>query len=780
MIHEAAAEGSRRARTILGRFHRAFGIPILDSSREIVFSWLSELARLGSRIAVRDLTMLFPESPSRGRVSPKLPDGRWSQKLTALCDVVRKGGETHISPQDVSLGPNGDSILHWCVFLPPTLGGRIATLLLNHGCSSATVTRVECPLGENLDMDWYCEVMPSRTTPIDWAIIEDNVEVLKVLLRANQNADRNTIESPALTPATCAARFQRFECLEYILESGYGASEYDENGCTPMFLATRPDIFTRILRFSERYDTTSIPQPGNLQQPGTPTCPPVLQMEIDILKLLQGHGASLKSCQQDDLSYLHLALAAKDSRILEHLLTTEDLRGYIDQNARREWSPLGSAIALGNERAIDLLLAHGANVNQVSSLRGYNALHLCATYARPNSAEIASKLIGRSHKLVNSRSQSGYTALHFAAVAGSVPLINALAAGGAHLMAASNFVTPLGLAIAYWSELGVEEMCNIHMEKSVPLVAAFDSWRTPSPFPVSQAVGPLTMILAPGKYSIMEKVRDLRGRSGQAGCYDPPLSGPAENILRTVLRYPPHGHLLEYLKIWYHQITEQYSSGDAVRRGWSAKILRIKNLVIRFAVGSLWFVIFGVDEGYQSVRWAIRMDDSRAVEILLAEFSHRNVSTDFRALITHSLYRTSRTPIAERQHPLVIPNLLMEQQNRTFSQLKLRRTDGGMRVLWRPIYRLYLDLEQTQYMSFNDWVLHYGYIKGDFILTLPSLRISTYPVFFAILWAILGQLLYQLSIFIRNADEPFPTSKYLWTIFLVIIVSIARRHHVFG
>ena len=104
------------------------------------------------------------------------------------------------------------------------------------------------------------------------------------------------------------------------------------------------------------------------------------------------------------------------------------------------------------------------------SLRGYNALHLCAIYARPNSAEIASKLIGRSRKLVNFRSPSGYTALHFAAVVGSVPLMNTLAAGGAHLIAASNFVTPLGLAIVYWSELRVEEMCNIHMKKRVPLV----------------------------------------------------------------------------------------------------------------------------------------------------------------------------------------------------------------------------------------------------------------------------------------------------------------------
>ena len=783
MIHEAATNGSRRARAVIARFHRAFGVPIPHSSRETFFSWLSESAHLGSSIAVRDLTSLYPESLSHERELPKLPDGRWSRKLTTLCDVVKKGGEAHISPQDVLIGPNGDSILHWCAFLPPDLGGKIAILLINHGCSPATVTRAECPLSDNLDMDSYGEVMPSRTTPIDWAIIDDNMEVLKVLLRANQDAYRDAIESPALTPAACAARFQRFECLEYILESGYDASKYDENGCTPMFHAIRPDIFTRILKFSEPSHMKSISQSGDLQQPETPTYPPVLQLEIDILKLLQGHGSSLKTCQQDDYNYLHLAMAAKDSRVLEHLLKTEDLRPCIDQNARGEWSPLGYAVALGNERAIDMLLARGANINQVSSLRGYNALHICAIYARLNSAEIASKLIGRSHELVNSRSQSGYTALHFAAVAGSVPLMNTLAARGAHLMAASNFVTPLGLAIAYWSELGVEEICNIHMKRRVPLVAAFDIWRTPSPFPVSQAIGPSTMILAPGRYSAMEMVRELRGRSGRVGCYDPPLSGTAENILKIVLRYPPSGHLLEYLKIWYYQITEQYSSGDSLRRGRSATLSHIMDLIFRFAIGSLWFVLFGVDEFYQSVRWATRMDDSRAVEILLAECSRRNVSTDIEGLIMHSQRRVFRTPVQERQHPLRIANLLLEHQNHTFSQLKLQRTNGGMRVLWRPIYRLYLDLEQTQYVRLNDWGLHDGldiHNGGDFAISVPALRISAYPLGFAILWAILGQLLYHLSIFIRNADESFPTSKYLWTIFLTIIVSIAGGHMIFS
>ena len=229
-------------------------------------------------------------------------------------------------------------------------------------------------------------------------------------------------------------------------------------------------------------------------------------MESAILQLLQGHGASLRTGQKDELNYLHLAVAAKDSQVLEYLLETEDLRGCIDQPVRGEWSPLGYAIALGNERAIDLLLSYRANVNQSSSRRGHNALHICTIYARANSAEIALKLISRSHKLVNSRSLSGYTALDYAAVAGSIPLMSLLAARGAQSVAASNVFTPLGLAIIYWSELGVEEMCNIHAKRKVPLIAAFESRDSMITMYV-EAIGPLRIIFNPERKPPKETVR---------------------------------------------------------------------------------------------------------------------------------------------------------------------------------------------------------------------------------------------------------------------------------
>lgn len=105
LIHEAAADGTPQARTLVARLHRAFGISVPPSSRETLFSWLYESAHQGSRVAVQDLRILFPKRSLKIRELQRLPEGRWTQKLNALCDAVRKEKEVHIAPQDVIIGP---------------------------------------------------------------------------------------------------------------------------------------------------------------------------------------------------------------------------------------------------------------------------------------------------------------------------------------------------------------------------------------------------------------------------------------------------------------------------------------------------------------------------------------------------------------------------------------------------------------------------------------------------------------------------------------------------
>ena len=87
-------------------------------------------------------------------------------------------------------------------------------------------------------------------------------------------------------------------------------------------------------------------------------------------------------------------------------------------------------------------------------------------------------------------------------------------------------------------------------------------------------------------------------------------------------------------------------------------------------------------------------------------------------------------------------------------------------------------------MRFNEWVVHgrpdMARLKLEFRSWLPSQRISLYPFRFALLWAILGPMVYYMSRVIRNINEPVPPSSVIWTIFLLIIVSIVQEHRDLG
>lgn len=170
------------------------------------------------------------------------------------------------------------------------------------------------------------------------------------------------------------------------------------------------------------------------------------------------------------------------------------------------------------------------------------------------------------------------------------------------------------------------------------------------------------------------------------------------------------------------------------------------------------------------------MGDSRVVEIILSERLAGKLSANIRRLLRHSQDRILYSGDLSVEHAK-ISALLLEQQNQMFSQLKLQRIKGIFGLFWRLIYRLYLDLEQTEYRRFNDWILHRRPKKypivTEFQSWFPPARISAYPVLFAILWAILGQMIYHLSRFIRHPIVLIPTSSYIWLVFLAIIVSTA-------
>lgn len=153
-----------------------------------------------------------------------------------------------------------------------------------------------------------------------------------------------------------------------------------------------------------------------------------------------------------------------------------------------------------------------------------------------------------------------------------------------------------------------------------------------------------------------------------------------EDILRMILRYPASGSSLEFLKLFYYQLTEHYCSEDTPRRNIFITFLNTLGCSVWLMAASPYCFFLKANETVVAIMSAMMVDDSRAVEILLAEFSQRILSTKWRFLILNSQLYMSCKSVHERQHSLRIANLLIDRQYQSFSQLKLRRTNGALRV----------------------------------------------------------------------------------------------------
>jgi hypothetical protein len=678
-------------------------------------------------------------------------------------------------------------MLHWCAFLEPRYGVEIAKKLIRAKCSTVCFTRRAIPVGgspnteHSESSDLYRNDMPSRTSPIDWAIIADNLELLKVLLAAPGSSMQHgiTVPGPVFTALTCATHFQRLECLRYIISQGFNPDDLDDEDCTALFHAVRPNIFERILEFSAT--PRNVHQDQDNATPESAIKVPYLRREVEVLSLLLEHRASPIMHKRNDFGCLHLATTSENIHVLRCLLGQGHIVADIDKKAKKLWSPLGYAIALGNEPAVALLLSNGASALSVRA-GNFNALHICVMYVRPQSEALAKTILDSSPTLVNRCSSAWFTPLHYAAIAGSAPMIKFLVERGAHLTAVGSDpgrdLTPLGSAIAYRSQLGVQEMFDMHKRKGVPAVAAWDH-RPLFPFlALSRVVRPITMILAPGGLSIGKNWQEFRGPPLYVGSYEPLQDSDSRAILELALQNPGSGTLMELLKMWYYKMIAYYSV-EHRSLGWDGEVFHVFALLFRFSFGLLWFAIFRVDTRSPAMRWAIRVRDNAAIELLLDDYRERQKFIDIRGMIRYAQLRMLEKPVLiSPKNCEVITQTLMDYQRVIFETARMKRTSGILVLFWKLLYMIYLNTEQREYDRFNNWWLAELPIPKpgvmEFRSFVPPPRMSLYTILFAILWAILGQMLHSFSSFINMTGAQLAASNYVWLVFHIVIVSVFR------
>ena len=603
--------------------------------------------------------------------------------------------------------------------------------------------------------------MPSNTTAMDWAIIVDNVEALKLMkekIRSDSDSGRPNVQTikPIRTQLSYAAQFQSVRCLKYLVAiNNDELSHLDPRGFSSLYYAIRPNVFDRILRYQQKTDDPITGQSTD-ESVNQQDVAPFLVRQIEIIDILITSGCTQTMHRQGLFNALHIASAVGEHEILRHLLQTPSFEAEINQISAFGWTPLKEAIIRGRPAAVDLLLEHNADQYALWPAKRCHALHICCLYQGSQSVEIAKRLLKDNSSALRHKNHRNSTPLHEASQYGHSKLIELFITAGARLLDIDlDRLTPLGLAVRYRFVLAVALLSRKHKEQKLPFQASSGLWRNPNPFLVPLAIVPprgryvsaLQYLLAPGVHSPSDEiVHDLvlfqRGLI-HIGTYDAPFSASSVQILEILVKNYEHH--------------------------------------TRFGVNlclSLNHAIYRYDSG---LHWAIRMANVDAVHCILSQQSGF-FKPAWRELIelAYSQRSLGREHVGSEAARKEIISMLREQQFSSHKTLSDRRTRTGQNSsllltrFWRTYYSIYGHLEQRQYDRANEWLMEARPTVEPRFLEFRQWyypRFSLYYVLFGTLWLILIPTLSCYAVVARDPSAHISAANIAYSVTVVVLVS---------
>lgn len=720
---EAARKGSYKSRAILPSLFTAFNIHANEELQSEFIDWQIQASSIGSKTASRYLSSW---NGVNGTFHRNLNDSLQSQNEPELLSAVACGNieqvtsllEYGVSP--MIQGRQGDTPLHRSVLLPVDLGIPIATALLSHGANPFDLRRRPWRPVFLSKHDFLFNEMPQGTSAMDWAVMENNLPMVKLMLQCSK--DPNVVNN--LLHIAC--QYLSVECLQYLLEQlathsrAHNAVNRFKSGYSLLYYAIRPDIFNRLLG---GINVNAINGHSNFITSN--------QRQLEVTKILQKIDQNIDMTPEKSFSAIHLLAAYGEPEILEGVLQSRTFRKLIDESNSKAYgdvSPLREAIIRGRVDAFRVLLRHGADFRSVCN--GNHAIHACAQLRERAVCDIAETLISRdpsclfiksrNFHIYERRRDSGYeiqqaqrakfddkllvnaTALHWAAYYNNTDLLKFCLSKGHDLLRLDTFgYTPLGLAVASRSVRTVRLLRHEHIRKGVPLQALNLHYR----FWHSKSAVAFVMISA-GFWTPMEPCDE----------YSPtPFSRSSQLIVKILMRdYRP---------------------------------------TIRFGSNSI-YRIFAHPCDEAGVYHAISAGDSQSTKEILECKSIQAPVYVLRDLIQYSVYLLKLAESGAYRHRIRCGSdnmwatfgYLLQKYKDEYDRLKSQRESSWAGSFWRLYYETYGDFEENQYRQLRTWQINQGnklvqyslreFEKTTYIHFVPRLLFS---------WSFLIPLLYSYS-----------------------------------
>ena len=211
------------------------------------------------------------------------------------------------------------------------------------------------------------------STPLHVASSRGHLEVVRYLVE-DAEADKDSQDADDETPIMWALIEDKHAVVEYLLSSGADVSKVDSNGMTALHRAIMETANNRILTalISAGADVNA----RDADRSMTPLHRAVEEVELDLVHMLLQSSADVTVRDDTGSTPLHLAVHAKDDRIVELLVeaVARD-RACSDLNMRDQngWVPLHHAARICSLSTVRLLVEAGADYSaRTPSLSGDN------------------------------------------------------------------------------------------------------------------------------------------------------------------------------------------------------------------------------------------------------------------------------------------------------------------------------------------------------------------------------------------------------------------------
>lgn len=776
LVKEAATGGLLKAQAILFRLHTALGVSMPSSDLDRMINWLVTGSRTGSTTALADLRKLDLESYYRVTHELVSSLGCQASNDDRFLLAVRSG-DIHLVrkliPQIRNIDcedTSGATCLHWVSTCLDDTGPDIANLLLENGARVNIATRRASGFKTFGNANHYLNTIPPQTTPLEWAIMQDNLLIMKILIEASKTMDSTFFcDAMESTPIACASRYQSKKCLEWLCATGtpQDIAAFDGYSFSALYCALRADILDRMLRFS--------PDKSEVER-NSPQVTPVVERELEVIRILLESGSGLDVHEENAFTCLHIAAAVGHPEVFRSILAASHSTNLLDSLSDEGYTPLKEAISRGDTDIFTNMLDSIVDRSKLWCGPRFHAIHLCSMNLKPISVEFAKMVLGKDPRCLQSISRPGYLSpLHIAAVQGNRPIIDFLVSCGAVLLQVAGNLTPLGYAIRARSTIGVEALCVQHRNYRVPLIAALSSYKyllPPIGMPIFalRTVPATTFLLAPGAYS--QKIKETLDMGNvpfqpnrYIGCYDDPFSEVSQNILDSILKHyqPVPIYDPRWLRFWRHRLpllAKIIPLGPNAGAGIGMVHKVISVLYRRNCM---------FDAG---LMWAIRMGNLAATKIILDNRSRCQYKPRFRDLIELAYYQNELgdNHVAIPTKRFDILQCLQQSQKEEYKSVQdQRRGHPVLKWFWVPYYSIYGDPEQHCFEQCHKWES----LDRPFFVFGPWCRpqIPLNLLAYCALWAILIPMMRNFSTLMHNPVVQVTAAQLMRLIGVTIMVS---------